>query len=81
MSCAAAPALLAEFTTRLEQVAAREGVTLIGHPLDAGHPEVSRFFLDPVHPTADGNALIAEKVTAYLAQAVFAGSAPRTPGS
>ena len=74
-------ALLAEFTGRLEQVATREGVTLIGHPLDAGHPEVSRFFIDPVHPTADGNALIADKVTAYLAQIVFAGSAPRTPGS
>ena len=45
---AAFAALLAEFTARLEQVAVRESVMLIGHPLDAGQPEVSRFFLDSV---------------------------------
>jgi hypothetical protein len=59
-------ALLADFDQALEQMAALEGVPVIGRRFAAGDPAWTREFLDPVHLNRGGNRLLAEDVAAAI---------------
>jgi lysophospholipase L1-like esterase len=74
-------ALLDQFVTRLESVAAREQVPIVRHRLCRADSTQSEFFLDPVHLTGGGNRILAEDVASALADgpgAIFGpGESPR----
>jgi lysophospholipase L1-like esterase len=55
-------ALLDRFTEALEMVATHERVPVVRHRLYHARPEDAALFLDPVHPNAEGQAIVAEAV-------------------
>ena len=54
------------FNSATAETAEKYGVPLID--LDAGVPKSADYFLDDVHYTASGNALIAKLISDYLIQ-------------
>jgi len=62
------------YTDAMRRVSAAHGVPLLDHKVSGEHLGQNALFGDPVHPTAQGNRLIAEDLGTYILGNVLPGS-------